>query len=78
MSAPTVPWDVSASTSVCACAVDVAGPERGRVVRRSYLGVGAGPVSAKGCRPVRCAGMQSRKWDGRQRPTGWDGVGQSM
>ena len=36
----TVVWDVGAGMCVCACAVELAGPERGRVVQGCYLGVG--------------------------------------
>ena len=48
MCVPTVPWDVSACTSVCVCTVDVVGPGRGRAVPRCYLGMGTGRVPAEG------------------------------
>ena len=64
MCVPTVPWDVSACTSVCVCTVDMSGPGRGRAVRRCYAGMGTGPVSAERCRADRCSSMVVRKWDG--------------
>ena len=44
----TVVWDVGAGMCVCACAVELAGPERVRVVQGCYLGVGSGRA------PVEC------------------------
>ena len=52
-----VVWDVGAGMCVCACAVELAGPARGRVVQGCYLGVGSGRAPAE-CRPAdRGVGM---------------------
>ena len=45
----TVVWDVGAGMCVCACAVELVGPGRGRVVQGCYLGVGSGRAPAE-CR----------------------------
>ena len=53
----TVVWDVGAGMCVCACAVELAGPERGRVVQGCYLGVGSGRAPAECRQADRGVGM---------------------